>query len=112
MADGYLLPPRDTLHVLMVFAEVDYSNDCPGNLESPWEVNWPKQNGTLLPPLHASGLLSPFAYSQPEGKATMYYREASFGNYMLLGDFYPKPSKSLAVALDLEAMESIRFLTP
>lgn len=90
MADGYLLPPRDTLHVLMVFAEVDYSKNCPGNLGSPWNVSWPEENGLLLPPTHASNLLSPFAHSSPEGKATMYYREASFGNYMLLGDFLPK----------------------
>lgn len=90
MENGFLLPPKDTLYALMVFAEVDYSERCPGNLGEPWISDWTTHPSGTLPPPHAPLLLSPFPNQENPGLVTLFYEQASFGQYQLLGDFIPE----------------------
>lgn len=90
--NGVSLPASDTLWGLIVFAEVDYNNGpCPKNLTDPYQSNWPKRlDGTTgLPPM------ADFFFNQDinvwnKGYITNYYHTASFGNYVILGDYIPE----------------------
>jgi hypothetical protein len=91
--NGVSIPTRDTLRVLVVFAEVDFeATPCPGKLEQSFGGNWPKNaKGQTLPPSDAREYfdvqLKPG--QKPKGFITDYYHQASFGQYLLLGDFFP-----------------------
>lgn len=89
---GNTIPATDTLKVLIVFAEVDYSTGgCPLDLPDNIIGNWPNKNGKTQIPLYANDF---FDYKlkngqKPKGYITDYYHEASFGKYVLLGDYLP-----------------------
>lgn len=84
--NGYILPTRSVYRVLVVFAEIDYTQgSCPQNLGPPHEGSWDGQ----VPPW-AGDLFDPEKLPAASAFLTDLYRQASFGAYDLLGDFYPK----------------------
>lgn len=94
VSNGVSLPATDTVRVFVVFVEVDYSSgSCPENLPDNINGNWPKDSsGKTLVPKDAD---SYFDYAlnpgeKPKSYITDFYYQASFGNYILLGDYYPK----------------------
>jgi len=89
LSNGVSLPARDTLNVLVVFAEIDYSaGPCPGNFTGPgFYTDWPVIEGATQLPERASAFLDPFPSSSPEGMISYYYHRASFGSYVIGGDY-------------------------
>lgn len=81
--NGYWLPVSDTVRILLVYAEVVNDPDEPGTV-SGWEPgSLPPQPSVFFQPAIVEG--------QPiTGMMTRYYHEASFGQYVLLGDYYPE----------------------
>jgi hypothetical protein len=81
--NGYYLAPYDTLKVLIVFAEIDYSGDTlfsePDTYPDAWDA------GAL--PDWKDDLLDPTWSGSPQAKLTKYYYEASFGKLIVLGDY-------------------------
>lgn len=92
--NGASITARDTLRVLMVFCEVDFSTGgCPQNLPDMIDGKWPKdENGKTQIPYGADTYfdveLKPG--EKPKSIITGHYYEASLGQYILLGDYYPK----------------------
>ncbi|MCS7188919.1 MAG: hypothetical protein RMJ66_05900 [Bacteroidia bacterium] len=91
---GYLLPTRDTVYILVVFAEVDYT-ECGGY--DPHEVQygriWPTgPDGKSQVPYDAEMLLDATLPpgQKPKGIITRTYVEASFGQFVVLGDYLPE----------------------
>lgn len=77
--NGYWLPNKGTLRILVVYAEVlgdvNYSNIN--------DKNWPAGDLPLNPDVYFS------SGNEQEGLMTRYFREASFGNFNLQGDYLP-----------------------
>jgi len=81
--NGYWLPVKDTLRILLVFAEVVNDPDEPGTV-----MGWRPGN---MPPSPGYFFDSEIREDQEiKGILTKYYHEASFGQYVLLGDYYPE----------------------
>jgi hypothetical protein len=89
ISNGVCLPSRDTLRILVVFAEVDYSEaNCPGGFNSPgFHTDWPVEDGVTLIPERASAFLDPIAKEISEGMISYFYHKASFGSYVITGDY-------------------------
>ncbi len=93
ISNGVGLPTNDTIRALIVFAEVDFSNGTcprglPSNIVDYWGVD---ENGKTKLPANAANFLD---YQIEPGKnlqgyITDYYYQASFGQYILLGDYLP-----------------------
>jgi hypothetical protein len=102
---GVGIPTRDTLRILIVFAEVDFKDGpCPSNLTEDFAGSWPRdRQGRTQPPTFAGAFLDReiAADGQMDGFITRYYHEASFGSYILLGDYLPEvvtiPCKDIRV---------------
>ena len=92
--NGVSIPASDTLRVFVIFAEVDFSQGpCPNNLPDNLEGSWPKNSeGKTHLPLDANTFFDASLKpgQQPKGFITDYYHSASFGKYVLLGDYYPE----------------------
>ncbi len=87
---GYWLPTRDTLYILVVFAEVDYGACGEDPYEKQYGNPWPRDaEGRTLPPLDAPLLLDATTDDTLRGLVTRTYSEASFGQLMILGDYVP-----------------------
>lgn len=93
ISNGVSLPACDTVRVLIVFAQVDFSTGgCPQNLPDNIDGAWPvNEKGERLIPADADNF---FDYNLEKGDApkayiTKFYYQASFGNYLLLGDYFP-----------------------
>jgi hypothetical protein len=94
ISNGVSLPSSDTVRVLIVFAQVDYSTGgCPQNLPDNIDGDWPVNiKGVRQPPSDADTYFD-FKVTkgeEPKGYITDYYYQASFGKYVLLGDYYPE----------------------
>ena len=93
ISNGISIPTRDTLRVLVVFAEIDFSaKPCFGNLEQSFGEEWPKNSkGQTLPPADAMDYFDVNLKSgrAPKGFISDYYYQASFGQYVLEGDYFP-----------------------
>ncbi|MCS6790017.1 MAG: hypothetical protein NZ580_03460 [Bacteroidia bacterium] len=91
--EGYILPTRDTLYILVIFAEVDYGECGEDPHERQFGRTWPvgTDNHSQVPP-SAPKLLDAFLTpgQQPEGILTYTYAEASFGQLVVLGDYLPQ----------------------
>lgn len=89
--NGVGIPTRDTLHILIVFAEVDFSDGpCSGGLTETFKGNWPKgRDGRTQVPGFAGDFLDTELTGTDgmNGFITRFYHEASFGQYVLLGDY-------------------------
>ena len=84
--NGWHLPANGTVRVLFVFVEIDYDTgiDPNPNGTNEWPVN--------ALPVWANNFLDPqIPTGQSNGLLTQYYREASLGNYNLIGDYLIAP---------------------
>jgi hypothetical protein len=85
--NGWILPASGTIRILLVFIEINYDvgNDpVPGTT-----TGWPK--GHL--PTWKDDVVDPFPPSgTPSGKLTRYFSEASYGSYIVLGDYLTLPN--------------------
>jgi len=94
LREGFLLPARDTVYLLVVFAEVDYG---PCGESDPYEAiygrAWPVgPDGHIVVPFDAPRLLDAYLAptDTPQGLLTATYWEASFGQFVVLGDYWPQ----------------------
>lgn len=88
ISHGISLPTRDTLYALVVFAEIDYSTgDCPGSFsDAGFPDDWPAQGV----PQRAHFWFDPNPEPPHHGIVTRFYEIASFGSYIILGDYWPE----------------------
>jgi len=91
--DGAVLPVRGELRVLLVFAEVKEGCFPPPRDGAPWDktrtpTGVPEDADDYFdivpPPL---SIYPPLPGTAPEGYLTDYYYQASFGEYVVLGDY-------------------------
>lgn len=91
--NGVGIPTRDTLRVLIIFAEVDFTDGpCPGGQVEDFKGDWPKdRTGKTMVPTYAADFLDADVHvgQEMKGFITRFYHEASFGSYLLLGDHLP-----------------------
>lgn len=78
---GFAVPVKDTIKVMLIFAEVD-STPCGGS-NNPTNL-WP--DGSL--PTDANDYFDAYVTDPgfPSGYITKYIHEASWGHYVVLGD--------------------------
>jgi len=83
--NGWSLPTKDTLRVLVFFVEIEYDTlpELDGLPEG--KDAWPV--GSL--PAYADSLFDPFYQEEPYALMTAYYDECSLGNFVVLGDYVP-----------------------
>lgn len=87
--EGFLLPARDTIYILVVFAEVDYTGCSEDPHERQYGHVWGRDRlGKTQCPPDADSLLDP--YGVMRGIITRTYAEASFGQLVVLGDYLPE----------------------
>jgi hypothetical protein len=96
---GTSLPASDTIRVLLIFAEVDCTPCYPQD-----STKCVADNGYWLPHQLPPDAATWFDYQwlpnqTPTGYITKYYSEASFGRYVVLGDYYPSVIKIPCTAL-------------
>lgn len=84
--NGWHLPTRDTLRVLVVFVELDYDTDPNLDAYPKGSDKWPV--GGL--PVYADSIFDVWPQENPIGIMTRYYKESSLGNFTVLGDYLPK----------------------
>ena len=97
ISNGVSIPARDTIRGLIVFAEVDFSTGhCPCGDSLPDNLgassSWPVLDGKTQIPNDASTYLNPTIddyYINPAFITDIYY-QASYGEYVLLGDYFPE----------------------
>ena len=78
--NGYSIPVRGTIKVLLVFADADNSCATPPN-----SSNWP--TGAQAP-TNADDYFDPYMpMGGPQAYLTKYFYEASHGQYLVLGDY-------------------------
>ncbi|MCX8112823.1 MAG: hypothetical protein N3E49_06480 [Bacteroidia bacterium] len=90
---GFLLPTRDTLYILVVFAEIDYSECGEDPHEKQYGNVWGRNaEGRTQVPKDADSLLDPFIHDPTlaRGIVTRTYGEASFWQLVILGDYFPE----------------------
>lgn len=83
--NGWSLPTKDTLRVLVFFVEIDYDTLPELDGLPKGKDAWPV--GSL--PAYADSLFDPFFREDPYALMTDYYRECSLGNFVVLGDYVP-----------------------
>lgn len=101
--NGYWMPNRDTIRVFLVFAEVvDDPDDKVGG--EPGSM-WPR--GQL--PRNADDYLDVAvpASGQLRTRMSRFFHQASFGQYVMLGDYYPKLARIPYNALKASGDENI-----
>ncbi len=86
--NGYILPVKGHLHVLVIFAEVDYENGADPSPNG--TKDWNK--GKL--PVWKDDLFDPNPTKQPRSIVSSFFYEASFGNYIVTGDYLINPENS------------------
>jgi hypothetical protein len=85
LKNGYVLPVKGKIRILVIFAEVDCGL-CPGNCD--WDnTNWPPGQFPIGSENWFDRDLS--AGKSPSGYITRYYHEMSGGDYTVLGSYYP-----------------------
>lgn len=93
ISNGVSLPASDTVRVLIVFAQVDFSTGgCPQNQTDNIDGAWPLNGkGERLPPSDAANFFDWIIDkgNAPKAYITKFYEQASLGNYILLGDYLP-----------------------
>ncbi len=83
--NGWSLPTKDTLRVLIFFVEIDYDTLPELDGLPKGKDAWPV--GSL--PTYADSLFDPFYREEPYALMTAYYDECSLGNFVVLGDYVP-----------------------
>lgn len=108
--EGFLLPTRDTVYILVVFAEVDYSACGEDPHVKQYGFNWPVGlGGEAQVPADADSLLDAWcsASETPKGIITRIYAEASFGQFVVLGDYLPEVVRVPCKALPARGTQSL-----
>lgn len=93
ISNGVGLPSRDTLRILIVFAEVDFEDGpCQSGMTETFKGSWGRdQDGNYKVPDFAGEFLDVEIESDgPKGEITKVFHEASFGQYVMVGDFLPQ----------------------
>jgi len=105
--NGFRLPAQDTTRALILFAEVDYADTttCPDSLSDNLDAPWPEVGGVTQVPEWADSLFDhALTGGEPQFPITKIYHQASFGQYILLADYYPKvfsiPCNSISQSQD------------
>lgn len=80
--NGWYLPAKGKIRVLVVFLEVEYDV----NPDRQTYQAWPK--GKV--PEEAATMFDALESESPQGKITRYFHESSFGEYKVLGDYLPE----------------------
>lgn len=81
--NGYWLPSKGAIRIFLVYAEVVNDPDEPGFIRS-WEPGkMPRNPGYFFDHELKQG-------KQAEGILTKYYQQASFGEFQVLADYYPR----------------------
>jgi hypothetical protein len=80
--NGWYLPAKGKIRVLVVFLEVEYDK----NPDRQTYQAWPK--GKV--PEEAASMFDALESENPQGKITRYFHESSFGEYQVLGDYLPE----------------------
>jgi M6 family metalloprotease-like protein len=80
---GYWLPVKGTIRIFLVYAEALNDPDDPG-----WTEGWEPGQLPRNPGWFFDHQLKPG--EQAMGILTKYYQQASFGEFILLADYYPK----------------------
>lgn len=80
---GYWFPVKDTLRILLVYAELVNDPNDPGNIRGWGAGTIPPDPGNLFDHQLMPGV-------EPQGFITKYYYQASFGKYIVLADHYPE----------------------
>jgi hypothetical protein len=90
--NGYTLPARGDMRVLVTFAEVNFRPCGGGFSQAPFaHENWPEGQ----PPLDKDQYYDPVIQGRPHAFMSDYYYQMSFGLYRVAGDYVPQ-----AVTLD------------
>lgn len=84
--NGWYLSPSGTIRVLVAFVEITYDTLPGKNISPDGSEAW--RPGEL--PVYADSIFDPHITESPRGMMTRYYREASFGNLHVLGDYFPE----------------------
>ncbi len=82
---GWVLAPYDTMRILAVFAEIDYSET---DVSDPYPNGTKQWRPTELP-TYADSVFDVFPRENPRGILSRYYRDISMGHLTVLGDYYP-----------------------
>lgn len=91
--NGYVLSPRQTVRVLTIYAQVDYTPTLGVSDNQDNDVDWPDYNSSVgctnslfcSPPNFANDMFDVDWNGEPsEGTLTDYYYEASLGEYIVL----------------------------
>ncbi len=113
---GYLLPTRDTIYLLVVFAEVDYRACGEDPYEKQYGRFWPMDSaGRTQVPSDADQLLDAHLLpgQKPQGLITRTYGEASFDQLVILGDYMPVVVQIPCQAMPAQSyslMEEVRLV--
>jgi hypothetical protein len=81
--NGYWIPPRDTIRIFLIYAEMAGDPDDPRNIRGWKKGTVPPDPGFLFD--HDLGM-----GQKPSGIITKYFYQASFGEYIVLADYYPE----------------------
>lgn len=84
--NGYWMPNRDTLRIFLVFAEI-VDDPVDPTRESPSQ-GWPAGRMPPNADTYFDHALPPGR--TPKGWITRFFHEGSFGQYVVLGDYYPE----------------------
>lgn len=86
--NGYILPVNGHIHILVIFAEVIYESGkdpCPPEGTKGW------RSGQL--PEWKDNLFDPYPSDKPHAVISKFFHEASFGQYVVTGDYLVNPQK-------------------
>ena len=87
--NGYSLPVKGRLNVLVVFADIDHTIGCDTCINPDPSTQWPPLQipsfaGDLFDTVIAPG-------AKPTKIMSDLFYQASFGQYIVTGDYYPEP---------------------
>ena len=95
--NGYWLPAKGTIRIFLVYAEALNDPGEPGPIGG-WEPGkLPRNPGYFFDHELKPG-------DQPQGTMTKYYSQASFGEFLVLADYYPE-----LISVDYQQMKSLGF---
>lgn len=81
--NGWKISPRDTIRILVVYAEVDFDTDADKDPQPKEGRFWTA--GQM--PLYKDSLFDPFSAAGTTAPVTQYFYQMSLGNLVLLGDY-------------------------
>lgn len=93
--NGYVLSPHGALHVLLIFAEIEYDINPENDPNPSGTTNWPV--GTF--PVWKDTLFDATTPNngQYQGLVSQYFNEASFGDYNVWGDYLIKGNNNNSI---------------